>query len=41
MRGVVVVVVVYTQYGEVTRIISARKGGTYERKDYEAYLSTL
>lgn len=41
MRGVLVVVVVYTERGEVTRIISARKGKTYEREEYEAYLRTL
>ena len=38
MHGVVVVVVVYTERGDVTRIISARKALTYERKEFEAYL---
>jgi uncharacterized DUF497 family protein len=41
MRGRLVVVVVYTERGEVTRLISARKGESYERKEYEAYLRSL
>ena len=41
MQGVVVVVVVYTERGDVIRLISARKAKTYEREDFETYLRSL
>jgi uncharacterized protein len=37
----VVVVVVYTERGDVTRIISARKAKLYERKEFEERLGSL
>jgi len=41
MRGVVVVVVVYTERGDVIRMISARKAKSYEQEEFEAYLGSL
>ena len=41
MGGVIVIVVVYTERGDVIRLISARKAKTYEREDFEAYLRSL
>lgn len=41
MRGVVVVVVVYTERDGGVRMISARKAKTYEREGFEAYLGSL
>jgi uncharacterized DUF497 family protein len=37
----IVVVVVYTERDDVTRLISARKAKTYEREIYESYLRSL
>jgi len=41
MHGVVVVVVVYTERGDVIRLISARKALSHERENFEAHLRTL